>query len=170
MRLLKVILLALFAIIVLCGGALIVAGLLIPAERSFANEVEINARAEAVWQVVNDRGKYTEWQPNLTRIEIIDDRNWVEYPKDSPEPLRFSLAKDERPSGMEFNYTMGESFRGKWHGEITETANGVRLKTQDSYSASDWLTKILIAAFFDMDGFAKDWNRRLKQRTENLSH
>ena len=169
MRLLKILLLALIAIIVLCGAALTVAGLIIPAERSFTNEVEINAPAETVWQVVTDRSKYTEWQTNLTRIEVIDDKNWIEYPKDSPEPLRFSLAKDEQPERMEFNYTMGDSFGGKWHGEISRTTNGVRLKTEDSYAAKGWLTKIMIAAFFDMDSFAKDWNQRLKQRAESLN-
>src|SRR2546422_206653 len=65
-RLVKIILLAFAAIIVLCGAAFVVAGLLIPAERSFTNEVEINAPAEVVWAVVNDRDKYTEWQANLT--------------------------------------------------------------------------------------------------------
>ena len=169
MRLLKILLLALVAIIVLCGAALIVAGLVVPAERRFANEVEINAPAEAVWQVINDRDKYVEWQPNLTRIEVIDDKNWVEYPKDSPDPLRFSLAKDERPTRMEFAYAMGSSFDGKWHGEISQTPNGVRLKTEDSYSAKGWLTKILIGVFFDMDSFAKDWNQRLKHRAESLN-
>ena len=170
MRLVKVILLILVAIIVLCVGALIVAGLMVPSERSFANEIEINAPANTVWQVINDRNKYTEWQPNLDRVEIIDDKNWIEYPKDSPEPLQFSLAKDERPARMEFNYTMGNSFAGKWRGDISPTGNGVKLKTEDGYSIQSWLTKILIYLFFDMDKFAKDWNGKVKQRAESLSH
>jgi uncharacterized membrane protein len=168
MRVSKVILLVLAAIVVLCGAVFIAAGLLLPAERSFANEVEINAPADIVWQVINDRDKYTEWQPNLTRVEVIDERKWVEYPKNSPESLRFETAKDERPIGMEFKYTMGDSFAGRWRGEIGQTASGVKLKTEDSYSAEGWLTKILVAAFFDMDSFAKDWNQRLKRRAESL--
>ena len=169
MKVVNVILLAVLAIVVLCIAGFIVAGLVIPAERSFANEIEINVPADVVWHVINDRSKYTEWQTNLTRIEVVDDKNWIEYPKDSPEPLRFSLAKDERPTRMEFNYTMGESFGGKWRGEVALTSSGVKLKTEDSYSAKGWVTKILIATFFDMDKFAKDWNERLKQRAESLS-
>src|SRR5436190_17188798 len=169
MRLVKVILLSVAAIIVLCGAAFVVAGLLIPAERSFTNEVEINAPAEAVWAVVNDRDKYTEWQANLTRVDVVDDKNWVEYPKDSPEPLRFSQVTDQRPMRMEFNYSMGNSFGGKWRGEVSPTANGTKLRTEDSYSTQSWMTKILIYTFFDMDKFAKDWNGRLKQRAESLN-
>jgi hypothetical protein len=168
MRLVKKILLVLAVIIVLCGTAFFVAGLMIPAERSFINEIEMNAPAETVWQVINDRDKYIEWQSNLTRVEIIDDKNWIEYPKDSPEPLTFHLAKDERPARMEFDYSLGPSFKGKWRGDLTPTANGVTLRTEDSYSAGNWLTKILIYTFFDMDGFAKEWNRKLKERAETM--
>jgi hypothetical protein len=169
MKVMKVILLAVLVIIVLCAAAFIAAGMLIPSEQSFTNEIEINAPAETVWQVLNDRGKYTEWQTDLTRVEVIDERTWIEYPKDSPEPLKFSLAKDERPSRMEFNYSMGEAMGGKWRGTILPTQKGVKLETVDSYTAQGWLTKILIYAFFDMDKFAKDWNRKLKQRAESLS-
>lgn len=169
MKVVKILLAAVAAIIVLCVVAFIVAGLLIPNERSFTNEVEIDAPAEVVWQVINDRSKYNEWQPNLTRVEVIDEKNWVEYPKDSPEPLRFSLENDERPARMEFDYAMGNSFGGRWRGEVSPTSSGVKLKTVDSYSSTGWLTKILIYAFFDMDEFAKDWNQKLKERAESLN-
>jgi hypothetical protein len=69
---------------------------------------------------------------------------------------------------MEFDYSMGPSFTGKWRGDLTPTANGVTLRTEDSYSAGNWLTKILIYTFFDMDGFAKEWNRKLKERAETM--
>lgn len=169
MKIVKILALAVGLLISLCVAAFVAAGLLIPAERSFSNEIEINAPAEGVWQVVIDRGKYTEWQTNLTRVDVIDDRNWVEYPKDSPEPLKFSVGKDDRPRSMMFEYTMGDSFDATWYGNITPTANGVHLETRDVYVAKGWTTKILIFAFFDFDKFAKDWNTKLKQRVETLN-
>jgi hypothetical protein len=168
MKIVKILALTVAVMIVLGLAAFAAAGLLVPAERSFVNEVAINARPETVWNVLNDRSRYTEWQTNLSRVEVVDDRNWIEYPKDSPEPLRFSLAKDERPRRMEFDYSMGDTMRGKWRGEITPTADGVILRTEDTYTANGWLTKIMIAAFFDMDSFAKDWNQKLKQRAESI--
>jgi uncharacterized protein YndB with AHSA1/START domain len=169
MKILKVFLIAAVVFVLLLAGIFVVAGLLIPAEQSFANEVEINAPAESVWQVITDKDRYTEWQTQLTKVERIDDKTWVEYPKDSPEPLRFTLAKDERPSRMEFSYTMGDSFTGNWKGEVTPTTSGVKLKTVDSYAAQGWLTKILIYTFFDMGSFASDWNGTLKTRVETLN-
>jgi len=153
-----------------CVFAFLVAVFTLPASQSFENEVEIAAAAEKVWEVVADKKRFTEWQTQLEKIEVIDGRNWVEYPKGSPEPLKFSLAGDERPAKMEFRYTMGDSFSGHWKGEISPAADGVRLKTTDSYAARGWLTKIFIYAFFDMDSFANDWNSKLKQRVESLNN
>ncbi len=169
MKILKVFLIAAAVLVIFLAVVFIAAGLLVPAEQSFTNEVEINAPAESVWQIISDKDRYTEWQTQLTKVERIDDKTWVEYPKDSPEPLRFTLAKDERPFRMEFSYTMGNSFTGSWKGEITPTASGVKLKTVDSYATQGWLTKILIYTFFDMGSFAKDWNSKLKTRVESLN-
>jgi len=166
MKIVKFLLLATGLLIGIIVAAFIAAGLLIPAERSFTNTVEINKPADMVWQVITDRGRYTEWQTNLTKVEVADDKNWVEYPKDSPEPLKFTIVNDNRPTGMAFGYKMGDSFEGTWHGHITPTTAGVQLETVDSYVAKGWVTKILIYLFFDFDKFAKDWNNKLKQRIE----
>jgi uncharacterized protein YndB with AHSA1/START domain len=168
MKILKIVLIAAGIFVLICAVAFAVAGLTIPAGQKFENEVEIRASPEKVWEVITDKKRYTEWQTQLEKIEIIDETNWLEYPKNSPEPLRFMLAADERPSKMEFHYTMGNSFSGHWKGEMTSTATGVKLKTTDSYQTQGWLTKILIYTFFDMGTFAKDWNAQLKQRVESL--
>ena len=169
MRIVKILQLAVGLLIVLTAFCFLAAGLLIPVERSFTNEIEIKASAEKVWQVVTDRDKYTEWQTNLTKVEVIDDKSWIEYPRDSPEPLNFSVGKDDRPGSMAFEYTMGNSFEGTWHGYITKTTSGVHLETRDAYLAKGWITKILVYLFFDFDKFAKDWNGKLKQRVESLN-
>lgn len=148
--------------------AFLAAGLLMPAEKSFSNEIEINAPAETVWQVVTDKGRYTEWQSGIIKVNVIDEKNWVEHIKDSQEPLRFTLGADRRPESMEFNYSMGDSFHGHWKGDITPTVTGVRLKTTDGYRVDGWISKILIGTFFDLDSFAKDWNSKLKARVESL--
>lgn len=158
--------------VVVVGFALVaavaIAGSLIPAERSFENEIAIDASADDVWAVLTDRARYTEWQTELEKVEIVDDANWIEYPKSAPEPLRFKLASDARPGRMEFSYTMGDAIHGHWTGDITPTATGVTLRTVDSYKVEGWTTKVLMGVFFDLDSFAKDWNSKLKQRVENI--
>jgi len=165
-KVLSIGILLLFAIVLL---AFIAAGVLVPAEQSFTNSVEITAPADKVWQVLTDRSRFPEWQTNLSKVEVVDDRNWMEFPKDAPEPLRFTLAKDDRPSAMSFAYKMGDYFAGEWNGCVTPTPTGVRLETVDSYATKGWVTKILMYIFFDFDKFAKDWNSKLKQRVETVN-
>jgi hypothetical protein len=157
-------------VITLVGVAgFFIAGTTLPSTQSFPNEVEINATPDEVWGVINDREKFTEWQDQIERVEIYDEKHWNEYLKNTGEPLKFTLASDNRPGKMEFHYTMGDEFAGHWTGEITETATGVKLRTVDSYAADGRLTKIMIYAFFDLDKFAKEWNGKLKARVESLN-
>lgn len=148
--------------------AFFVAVMVIPAEKSFTNEVEIAATPEQVWQVIFDRSKYSEWQPSISRVDTIDDKNWIEHTVGMPEPMHFTLVNDKRPAEAELHYTMGDSFIGHWKGTIIPTANGVKLTTADSYKAEGWLSKVMVGIFFDLDMFAKDWNGKLKTRVESL--
>lgn len=170
MKVLKWLVIAL-AVLILAGSISVnVAAALMPDEREFTNEIEIDAPPEVIWKVVTDRERYTEWQTQIDRVEIVDQNNWIEYPKNSPEPIKFRLERDERPLRMEVSYSMGDSMHGRWIGETTRTADGIVLRTVDSYRTDGVLTKLVMGAFFDMDRFAKDWNTKLKQRAEALNH
>lgn len=169
MKVLKKLVIALGVLVLVLIIAVFVAGSLMPAERAFTNEIDINVPAERVWEVITDKQRYTEWQTQLDRVEITDDKNWIEYPRTTPEPLKFHLVDDARPKKMEFEYTMGNAMQGRWVGEVTPGPTGVRLKTVDSYKTDGFLMKILMGAFFDLDSFAKEWNGKLKQRAETLN-
>src|SRR4051812_2779828 len=97
MKIIKVVSIVILGIFGVILVAFIIAGLTIPAEKSFTNTVDINKPPDRVWQVLIDRDKFVEWQPNVMKVDVIDYQNWVEYPKDAPEPLKFHLAKDLRP-------------------------------------------------------------------------
>ena len=167
MKVLKVIL-TIAAFVIVGILALVIAWLAIPAERSFTNEIEINVPADTVWRVITDREHYTEWQTGLNRVEIVDDRHWLEHVNGGPGPLKFTEIADDRPKSMEFAYSIDENLDGGWKGTITPTATGSRLTTVDSYRAKDLFTKLLVPVFFNLDRFAKDWNQQLKTRAETI--
>lgn len=169
MKILKWLFTALAVLVLAVVIAIFAAAALVPDERSFVNEIDIDAPADKVWAVITDRPRYTEWQTQLDRVEIIDEKSWIEYPKSTPEPLKFCQVSDVRPASMEFEYTMGDSMHGRWRGEITPRPSGVKLKTTDSYHAQGRVTKILMRLFFDFDSFAKEWNGLLKRRVESIS-
>ena len=164
----KLILYGAGVVVASAAAAFLVALLLIPSERSFVNEVVIDAPPEQVWAVINDRERFPEWQRKVKSVETVNANSWLEHIDGSADPLRFTVAADEQPSRMEFHYSMGDSFSGHWKGEAVAQGSGTRLKTTDSYSADGSLTKVLIYAFFDLDSFAKEWNAQLKTRVEDL--
>lgn len=89
MRILKKLLIAAAVLVLVVALAIVIMGLFVPAERSFTNEIDINAPPDKVWQVLTDKKRYTEWQAQLDRVEITDDQHWVEYPKTYPSHCRF---------------------------------------------------------------------------------
>ena len=150
------------------GIAFLAGGLLIPNEKSYTQETEINASQETVWKVLNDHEKFPEWQDKLASVEIKDEKNWTEVTKDAG-PIDFTIVSSDQPNKLELKYSMGESYKGEWFGELRSPAEGKTvLKTTDKSVVNSWVMKILMSAFFDIEEFAKDWNQKLKARAESL--
>ncbi|QQS40283.1 MAG: SRPBCC family protein [Acidobacteriota bacterium] len=153
------------AIAVLLAAAFIALGLYIPAEKEFTQVTEINASAESVWKVLKDVEKYPAWQDQLERVEIRNEKEWVEHTPGGA--IDFRLVSEDAPRTMEIAYTMGGSFEGKWRGELSPRGQDkTLLRTTDSTKVNGWFTKIMMWFFFDIEDFAKDWNSKLKNRAE----
>ena len=73
----KLLVIAAVGILVVAVGVTIL-GFFVPAEREFANEIEVDAPADRVWQVITDKARYTEWQTQLERVEIVSDEEWID--------------------------------------------------------------------------------------------
>ncbi len=144
------------------------AAILIPDKKSFTQETEINASREVVWEVLNDREKYTEWQDQLTGVELKDEKHWTETTVDG-QLLELTLASSEEPSSMRLSYRIGESFKGAWHGELRELSpDKTIIRTTDSTEIDSSIMKVTVAMFFDIEEFAKSWNLKLKKRAESI--
>lgn len=155
-------------VVAIAALAIFAAVLLIPDKKSFTQETQINASREIVWEVLNDREKYTEWQDQLTGIEIRDDRHWTETTVDG-QLLEMTLVSAEEPSSMQLSYKIGESFKGAWHGELKEISGDKTLiRTTDTTEIDSSIMKVTVSMFFDIEEFAKGWNQKLKERSESI--
>ena len=147
--------------------AFVAAGVIIPSERSFTQVTEIEASPETVWAVLNDREKYLEWQDQLTKIEITDETHWTEYPKNA-DPLKLTITGRDEGRSMDITYSMDNGFEGSWRGELSPRGEQRTLiRTTDKMVTNGWIMKIMMAMFFDIEDFAKDWNQKLKKRCED---
>ena len=146
----------------------IVGGLLIPREKTFTQETEINASKETVWRVLNDREKYPEWQDKLEKVEVRDESNWTEVAQDAG-PIEFTVVRKDEPNSLHLKYILGATIKGEWLGELESSAGGKTIiTTTDRSIVESWSTKILMSMFFDIEDFARDWNQKLKKRAEKI--
>jgi uncharacterized protein YndB with AHSA1/START domain len=168
MKILKI-LAALVALIIfaLAIGYLIM-GYTLPDETVVRSEFDVAAPPEKVWQALSDHEKYPEWAPNIVKVEIVNDKQWREWPKDSDMPLAFTIISAKPPEQLEIGYTMSEFFEGHWKGEIKATPSGSRVIVEDRMRVKTWATKIMMYPFFDFNEFVKTWNQKLKERAESL--
>ena len=149
-------------------AAYIIGGLVIPGNKTFIQETEINASPEIVWKILIDRESYPEWQNKLSKVEIVDDNNWKEHVKDVGI-VDFKFVKREELKLLELKYSMGKSYKGEWLGELKPIGDGkMILKTTDKIEISSWTMKILMTMFFDLDEFATSWNKSLKTQAESV--
>ncbi|MEZ5308060.1 MAG: SRPBCC family protein [Pyrinomonadaceae bacterium] len=146
--------------------AFVSAAIVIPKKKTFTQETEINASRARIWQVLNDRKAYPEWQEKLLNVEIKDEKHWTEFTRDT-EPLEFTIVQSEEPNSMTLEYKMGDSFSGKWQGELRRVSDTKTiLRTTDTNEVNSVVMKVMMAIFFDLEEFANDWNQALKKRAE----
>ncbi len=148
-------------------GAFVALALYIPAEKEFTQVIEIDAPAEVVWQVMTDREKYPEWQDQIEKVQILNDKEWIEHTAGGE--LRFRIDARDEGRSMEISYSMGDTFRGSWRGELSPRGEDRSLiRTTDRTVVEGWATRVMMWFFFDIEEFAKDWNNKLKKRSESL--
>ncbi|NNE98880.1 MAG: hypothetical protein HKN25_07655 [Pyrinomonadaceae bacterium] len=168
MKLSRILIAFVLGLVCLLGIGFVLGGVLIPAEKSFTQETEIDASAETVWKVLTEREKYTEWQDKLSAVKIIDENRWVEIVKDVG-PIDFYFVRKEKPKTLEIKYATPSGVDGQWLGEIKPVSYGrTVITTTDKSIVKSWIAKIFMSMFFDIEEFAKDWNQKLKARAESL--
>lgn len=168
LRIVRFFLKAIGLLVAILVTAFLAAAVLIPANKSFTQVTEINASRETVWKVLTDRERYAEWQDQLTKIEIKNDKDWTETTKDG-QILEMTFVSKNKPSDLRLSYNIGESFKGAWKGELREiSTDKTIIRTTDSTEINSVVMKIMVAIFFDIEDFAKGWNQKLKKRAEAL--
>jgi uncharacterized protein YndB with AHSA1/START domain len=168
MKVLKILATTAAVIVIVLAIGYLIMGYTLPDETVVRTEFDVAAPPEKVWQALTEHQKYPEWAPNVARVEIVSDKQWKEYLKDSPDPINFSVVSEKPAGQMEISYTMGEFFEGHWKGEITPTPTGARVLAEDRMRAKSWATRIMMYPFFDLNEFVKTWNAKLKERAESL--
>ena len=99
---------------------------------------------EDVWNVVTSLNNY-QWRSDLSRIEVISDRRFVEYTKDG-YATSFTITITEPFKRWEFDMENG-NMNGHWTGVFSFRNGQTEVEFTEDITAKKWIMKPFVKAF-----------------------
>ena len=115
-----------------------------------------------VWDLVLDIEKYAAWRSDLSKTEVISDKQFIEYTKDGC-PTTFTVTFVEPYRRWEFD--MENSYmKGHWIGVFADKGNETEIDFTERVEAKKWLLKPFVKAYLrkQQAQFATDIRGALK--------
>ena len=102
---------------------------------------EFNCNIEKLWHIITDNTNYT-WRSDLSKIEITDDKHFIEYSKNN-FPTYFTITRKENLKEYKFDIE-NTNMKGKWTGIFKSLDNGnVLLDFTEEIETTNFLMKLL---------------------------
>lgn len=113
---------------------------------------EFNCNIEKLWNIITDNTNHS-WRSALSKIEIIDDRHFIEYAKNN-YPTYFTITLKENMKEYRFDIE-NTNIKGKWIGLFKKLENGnVLLDFTEEIETNNFIMKI----------FAKPYLKSMQKR------
>lgn len=113
---------------------------------------EFNCNIEKLWKIVTDNTQYA-WRTDLSKIEIVDDKHFVEYSKNN-FPTHFTITSKKYLNEYKFDFE-NANMKGKWIGLFK--------KIDDDNTLLDFTEEIETNNFM-MKLFAKSYLKKQQKR------
>ncbi len=101
---------------------------------------EFNCSIEKLWNIITNNNNYA-WRSDLSKIEITDDKHFIEYAKNN-YPTYFTITSKEYLKEYKFDIE-NSNIKGKWVGLFKELPNGnVELDFTEEIETNNFLMKL----------------------------
>lgn len=124
---------------------------------------EFNCDIEKLWNLITDNTKYT-WRSDLSKIEIIDDRHFIEYAKNN-YPTYFMITSKEKLKEYKFDIE-NTNIKGKWMGIFKKLDNGnALLDFTEEIETNSFIMKLLAKPYLksQQKRYMRDLEKELNQ-------
>ena len=98
-----------------------------------------------VWELVLDIENYGVWRSDLSKTEVINDNQFIEYTKDG-YPTTFTVTLIEPYKRWEFDME-NSNMKGHWIGIFTDKGNGTEMDFTECVEAKKWLLKPFVKSY-----------------------
>lgn len=99
---------------------------------------------EKIWNIVTDLSNY-RWRSDISKIEIINDRKFIEYTKDGFK-TEFNVTNKELYKIWEFDLE-NENIKGHWSGKFYKQGDKTTLDFTENVTAKKLLLKPFIGLY-----------------------
>lgn len=121
---------------------------------------EFNCDIEKLWNIITDNTNYT-WRSNLSKIEIVDDKHFIEYAKNN-FPTYFTITTKQEPKEYRFDIE-NANIKGKWIGLFKELPKGnVELDFTEEIETNNFIMKLLVKPY--LKSMQKRYMRDLEKK------
>lgn len=124
---------------------------------------EFNCDIVKLWNIITDNTNYT-WRSDLSKIEIIDDKHFIEYAKNS-YPTYFTIISKEKLKEYKFDIE-NTKINGKWIGIFKKLDNGnVLLDFTEEIETNNFVMKVLAKPYLksQQKRYMRDLEKELNQ-------
>ena len=98
-----------------------------------------------VWDLVLDIEKYAAWRSDLSKTEVISDKQFIEYTKDGC-PTTFTVTFVDSYRRWEFDME-NDRMKGHWIGVFADKGNKTEIDFTERVEAKKWLLKPFVKAY-----------------------
>lgn len=123
-------------------------------------KVSFNCNIERVWDIVTSLTDYS-WRSDLDKIEIIDDKRFIEYTKDG-FATAFTVTAKEQYRRWEFDLD-NKNISGHWVGVFSSSGGQTTIEFTENVTAKKFFMKPLLKSFLKKQQarYAEDLKRAL---------
>lgn len=108
-------------------------------------KVLISEELHKVWDFVLDIKNYAAWRNDLSKTEVVSDKQFIEYSRDG-HPTTFSVTRVEPYRRWEFDMDNG-NMSGHWTGVFTAKGEGTEIVFTEQVKAKKLLMKPFVKLY-----------------------
>lgn len=105
----------------------------------------INNDIHKVWDIVLAIDKYSTWRSDLSKTEVINDKQFVEYTKDG-YATTFTVTMVEPYKRWEFDIE-NSNMKGHWIGVFISKGNETQIDLTESVIPKKWFMKPFVKSY-----------------------
>ena len=105
----------------------------------------ISGELQKVWELVLDIENYAAWRSDLSKTEVISDKQFIEYTKEG-YPTTFIVTLVEPYRRWEFDME-NSNMTGHWTGIFTAKGDETEIDFTERVEAKKWLLKPFVKLY-----------------------